>query len=110
MTIKKYKKKKFAMFNKDKWGNIVGFCNDSFCMTYRYHCVNVWDYPPTHYYNPKNGDFIICLNKKYDDVEVLPLTKKNHTFKGNYLFKQKTILQKGWVFLKDMGTVNIGKK
>jgi hypothetical protein len=103
--VKEFKKKRFAMFNQDKNGIIVGFCNDSFSMSYRYNCVHIWGYPPNHYFNPKRGDFIICLNKKYDDVRVLPLIKVNHTFKGNFLFEQ---YQKGmWYTYKDIGPVKI---
>ena len=105
--------KKYAMFNRDKNGIIVGFCNDSFCMTYRYNCVHIWNEPPEHYFNPQNGDFIICLNRTYDDVEVYPLTKKYYTWKGNYLFKQKNPFPENthdlhdWVVYKDTGAVKI---
>jgi hypothetical protein len=102
------KKKLYAMFNRDKHGNIIGFCNDSFCMTYRYGCVHVWEYPPNHYFKPQFGDFIICLSKKNDEIEIL-LGKKNHTFKGNYLFKQKN--KNGeWVNYEDKGSIAIGYK
>lgn len=99
-------KKKYAMFNKDRNGIIIGFCNDSFCMTYRYNCVHIWHSPPNHYYNPDNGDFIICINRKYDDVEVYPLKKKNHTWKGNFLFKQKDNNGE-WITYEDMGAVTV---
>lgn len=99
--------KKYAMFNRDKNGVIIGFCNDSFCMTYRYNCVYVWDYPPEHYFKPNDGDFIICINKQYDDIEVLPLIKKYHTFKGNFLFRQKDSNSGEWIMYNDTGAVNI---
>jgi hypothetical protein len=109
VKFKEYKKKRFAMFNRDKNGFIVGFCNDFLRMSYRYHCVHIWRYPPNHYFNPQRGDFIICLNRKYDDVRVLPLSRDHHTFKGNYLFEQ---LHKGkyvnkWVMYQDNGPVQL---
>lgn len=97
--------KKYAMFNR-KDGIIVGFCNDSFSMSWRYHCVHIWDYPPNHYFKPQRGDFIICLNRKYDDVEVYSLIKENHTFKGNYWFRQKNKDGK-WISYKAQGSVNL---
>lgn len=103
LPMKKKLNKKYAMFNRDENGIIIGFCNDSLCMTYRHNCVYVWDYPPNHYFKPQHGDFIICLSKKSDDVEVFPLIKKNHTFKGNYLFKQKKDGE--WVTYKNAGPV-----
>lgn len=105
MVIKQFKKKRFAMFNRDKNGIIVGFCDDSFRMSYRYNCVNIWRYPPNHYFQPQLGDFMICLNRKYDDVRVLALIKAHHTFKGNYLFEQ---YHKGkWLHYKDIGPVKL---
>jgi hypothetical protein len=109
VKFKEYKKRRFAMFNRDKNGLIVGFCNDSFSMSYRYHCVNIWRYPPNHYFNPQRGDFIICVNRKYDDIRILPLTRANHTFKGNYLFEQyqkdRNVLD--WYMYKDTGPVQL---
>ena len=95
--------KKYALFNK-KNGIIIGFCNDSFCMTYRYHCVHVWNAPPNHYFDPAKGDFIICLNKEYDDVRVLH-SKENHTFKGNFIFEQRK--DGDWVRYQNTGPVNL---
>lgn len=103
---KHYKKKRYAMFNRDEYGNIIGFCNDSFCMSYRYGCVHVWDYPPNHYFKPHAGDFIICLNREYDDIRVL-YKKKYHAFKGNYYFQQKNA-DGEWVLYEDRGKIAIG--
>jgi hypothetical protein len=104
---KEFNKKRFALFNKLSSGLIVGLCNDSFRMSYRYNCVYVWKSPPSHYFKPARGDFIICLNRKYDDVEVLPLIKENHTFKRNFLFRQFHIDK--WHVYKDIGPVTLTK-
>ena len=100
------------MFNRDKDGIIIGFCNDSFSMSYRYNCVHIWNNPPNHYFKPQLGDFIICLNRKYDDVEVYSLNKEHHTFKGNYMFRQKnkTTVGDNWCIYKDIGNAKIGEK
>jgi hypothetical protein len=98
--------RRYAMFNRDANGIIVGYCDDSFCMSYRYHCVAIWNYAPLHYFKPQCGDFIVCVNRKYDDLRILPLTRNNHAFKGNYLFEQKDS-NGNWVIHKDVGKVFI---
>ena len=93
------------MFNRNN-GIVIGFCNDSFSMSWRYHCVHILKKPPTHYFKPQRGDFIIRLNRQYDDIVVFPLIRKNHTFKGNYLFKQKDIKGR-WVTYEPQGPVDL---
>lgn len=92
------------MFNRNEDGYIVGFCNDFLCMSWQTHCVNIWDSPPVHYFNPKNGDFIIRVNREYKDIKIYPLTKENHCYKGNYWFSQKHKNHengKEWIIIKD---------
>ena len=109
-SIEKYEKLRannrlYAMFNHDRHGNIVGYCNDSFCMSYRYHCVHIWDYPPLHYFDHSIGDFIIVVGRQYDDIKIMPLTTEYHTFKGNYLFEQK--VNGIWSVMEDKGKVGM---
>ncbi len=106
---KNVKRKRYAMFGYDQYGNIVGFCNDSFSMSNRYGCVHLWDSPPNHYYDP-NYYFIVCVTKEYPDIRmcesVTPLNfKKGHVFKGNYYFEQINAETGNWTTFSDQGPV-----
>lgn len=84
----------YAMFARNlKTGELFGFCNDSFCMSWRKDCVRVWNEVPTHYYvrkvRPGWDRFVVRLNSKNCPV-IVDLSTKAHTFKGNYLFREKT--------------------
>ncbi len=63
----------YAMFKYEK-GILKGFCDCGMSMGFVEGSVKIWEYPPTHYFKPNDGYFIVKTTRTYKDFKFEPDT------------------------------------
>lgn len=59
----------YALLRKNKEGVIEGLNDASFSMKWIPNSACLWKTPPTHYFNPKNGnEFMVKTTRHYKDI------------------------------------------
>lgn len=62
-------RKLYGIFKRDKAGVIWSLMENSFSMDWSNRFVDVWDFPPIHYFKPQNGEFLVIVGRKHPDIE-----------------------------------------
>ncbi len=79
MKIKTYKqtihkgemRPSYCIFNRNKNGDLIALMEHDFSMGWSKQYAATWKNPPSLYFNPKRGDFIIKTTKSYKDIKML---------------------------------------
>ena len=79
------RKKGYAIFARDKRGRLMSIYESSFSMPWSTNVARVWDVPPTHYFLPQQGHFIVCTTRQHPDLYFTGRSDR----RGNFEWKLK---------------------
>jgi hypothetical protein len=61
-------KNEYAIFARTKQGRLMAMVTSTCAMSWSPNLAYTWEQPPTHYFRPQHGHFIVKLSRNYPDI------------------------------------------
>lgn len=62
-------KNEYAIFARNKQGRLMAVVTSTCAMSWSPNLAYTWEQPPTHYFCPQHGHFIVKLSRNYPDIK-----------------------------------------